>query len=347
MDGRERVRRALTCRTPDRVPKALAFFPQALSTLGSTSPEDAFGLDVCYAYCQRPPAQDDFIAYLRGLPPDVHVGTPDQLRTYHEWRYHPERGDTGRLDDGALAAGLPGAFPDPLDASQLAALAAQVQAGHRAGRAVAAAPPHLGGELFETAWRLRGFRTFLTDRVERPALARYLLEQLTALTAQNAVLLARAGIDVLLLDDDIAMPTGLIIGEKHWRQFFKPCLGEIIRQARAIAPDLLVMFHSDGDFTRVVPDLVEIGVNAINPLQPDCMDAAAIKYAFGDRLALWGTAGTATLWDWGTPAQLRAEAERCVRAYGPAGLLLAPAYDVDFTPLANLRAFFAAVDTIR
>ena len=46
-------------------------------------------------------------------------------------------------------------------------------------------------------------------------------------------------------------------------------------------------------------DLVDIGVNAINPVQPDCMDAAAIKRAFGDKLAMWGTVGTSRLWDWG------------------------------------------------
>ena len=191
MDGRERVRRALTCQTPDRIPKALAFFPQSLSTLGDVTPEDAFGLDVCYVHPDRAPDQEGFLTYLRGLPPDVHVGTLAQLRTYHDWQYHPEHGDVGRLGDEALAAGLQDAFPEPLESAQLSALRAQVDAGHAAGRAVAGAPPHLGGELFETAWRLRGFRMFLTDLIERPALAHYLLDQLAALTTRNVFILAR------------------------------------------------------------------------------------------------------------------------------------------------------------
>ena len=65
-----------------------------------------------------------------------------------------------------------------------------------------------------------------------------------------------------------------------------------------------------GDFTRLVPDLVDIGVNVINPIQPDCMEAAAIKREFGDRLAIWGAVGSARLWDWGTPDQVRTEVQR-------------------------------------
>ncbi len=113
---------------------------------------------------------------------------------------------------------------------------------------------------------------------------------------------------------------------------------------REVAPNLLVFYHSDGNFTRIVPDLVDIGVNVIHPVQPDCMDAAAIKREFGDRLALWGTAGSAWLWDHGTPDQIRAEVKHRIETLGPNGLVLAPAYDVDFTPFANLVAFYEAVD---
>jgi uroporphyrinogen decarboxylase len=221
-------------------------------------------------------------------------------------------------------------------------LADQVRRWHRQGLAVAGSPPHLGGELFETAYRMRGYQTFMLDLVERKDLAAYLLDQLTAMLVHNALVLAQAGVDILLLDDDVAMPTGLMISPATWREFFKPRLADAIRLARAAAPDLLVFYHSDGNFTRLIPDLVGIGVNVINPVQPDCMDAAAIKAAFGDRLALWGTVGSASAWDHGTPDQIRAEVQQRIAQLGPAGLLLAPAYDIDFTPLANVVAFIGA-----
>jgi hypothetical protein len=91
-------------------------------------------------------------------------------------------------------------------------------------------------------------------------------------------------------------------------------------------------------------DLVDIGVNVINPIQPDCMNAAALKLEFGDKLALWGTVGTSRLWDWGTPDQIRAEVQRRIRELGPQGLLLTPAYDIDYAPFENIVAFVEAVE---
>jgi uroporphyrinogen decarboxylase len=121
-------------------------------------------------------------------------------------------------------------------------------------------------------------------------------------------------------------------------------LTRVINIAREESPELLIFYHCDGDFTQLIPDLVDIGVNVINPIQPDCMDGAAIKQEFGDRLAMWGTAGSAGLWDRGTPDQIRSEVRRCIEALGPQGLLLAPAYDIDFAPFENIVAFIEAVE---
>lgn len=345
MNARERVRLALTCQKPDRVPRALGFFPQFLPEIAPAEPEDYFDLDIRYARFTPPPVQDDFLDYLQNLPHDVHLGNLAQLKTYHEWGYHPERGPTRPLADAQTVAELAAfVFPALTDPRRHAGLATQVDAWHQQGLAVAGAPPHLGGELFETAWRLRGFENFLLDLVVRKPLAHYLLDQLTAMLVHNAVVLAQAGVDILLLDDDVAMPTGLIISPATWREFFKPRLATVIRLAREVSPDLLVFYHSDGDFTQLLPDLIEIGVNVINPVQPDCMDAAAIKREFGDRLALWGTVGTAWQWQHSTPDEIREEVKERVAMLGPEGLLLAPAYDLDFAPFENVVAFVEAAD---
>jgi uroporphyrinogen decarboxylase len=100
----------------------------------------------------------------------------------------------------------------------------------------------------------------------------------------------------------------------------------------------------NGNFTRLISDLVDIGVNVINPVQPDCMDAAAIKREFGDKLALWGTVGTARLWDGGTAAQIQAEVRRRIRELGPLDLLLSQACDIDHAPFENIVAFVEAID---
>lgn len=344
MDCRERVRLALSGERPDRVPCALGFFQQDL--FGARDADELFDTDIRFVEFEPPPVQKGFLSYLETLPDDVHVGNLSQLRTYHEWSYRPEIGSAHPLAHMRSPDDLVDRLlPDLTDPARHAGIADHVRRLHARGLAVAAAPPHLGGELFEVAYRLRGFNQFMEDLLTRGALVDYLLDQLGAMLRSNALVLARAGVDVLLLDDDVASPHGLMISPPMWRRFFKPRLAELIRAIREAAPDMLVFYHSDGDFTRIIPDLVEIGVQVINPLQPDCMDARAIKEAYGDRLAFWGAVGTARLWDEGTPDEVRAEVGLRITTLGQAGVLLSPAYDIDFAPRENVAAFVQAVRT--
>ena len=86
------------------------------------------------------------------------MGSQAQLRTYHEWQYHPERGAARQLSSiRSLKELVSYVLPDLSNPSRHARLAKQVQRWHSQGLAVAGMPPHLGGEIFETAWRLRGF----------------------------------------------------------------------------------------------------------------------------------------------------------------------------------------------
>jgi uroporphyrinogen decarboxylase len=342
MDSRERVLTALAGGRPDRVPCALGFFPQSL--FGAEDADEYFGTDVRFVEFAPPPGQDRFLDYLESLPPGVHVGSSSQLRTYHEWGYRSERDQDGApagLRD--VAERTSRLFSRLTDPRRHQHLRESVQRLHAKGVAVAGSPPHLGGELFESAWRLRGFELFMKDLVKRPELVEYLLDQLTTMAAESARLLAGAGVDVLLLDDDVAYKDGLLISPRMWRRFFKPRLARIVETGRRVAPKLLVFYHSDGDFTALLADLVEIGVNVVNPVAPDCMDAVAIRKVFGSRLALWGTIGTAWTWDFGTPSHIRAEVRSRIDSLGGAGLLLSPAYDLDFAPRENVEAFVQAV----
>jgi uroporphyrinogen decarboxylase len=361
MDSRERVLTALRGGEPDRVPCALGFFGQSL--YGVRDADEHFHTDVRFVDFAPPAGQDSFIEYLESLPTGVHVGSRAQLRTYLEWGYHPEvpAGRYGAGGDrdaaaassaagsglGAVAARVSGLLPRVIDRRRHAHLEAEVERLHARGLAVAGSPPHLGGELFESAWRLRGFELFMKDLVKRPDLVGYLLDQLTTMAAESARILAGAGVDVLILDDDVAYNRGLLISPAMWRRFFKPRLAAIIVAARAPAASgpsgPLVLYHSDGDFTAILDELVEIGIDAVNPIASDCMDAVAIRRRFGERLTLWGTVGTAWTWDHGSAGQMREEVRTRIAALGRAGLLLCPAYDLDFAPRSNVAAFVEAV----
>lgn len=347
MNSRERVISALKCQRPDRIPRALGFFPQEIKTLGLADPDRQLSLDVRYAEFSSPPGQQEFLRYLDRLPRDIHIGSTAQLQTYYEWNYHPEQVDENPLTDiNSLEQLKEYVFPDLTHPNRYQNLGKQVTEWHRNGLAVAGSPPHLGGVLFEIATRLRGFEQILLDMIQRKELIHFLLDQLSAILVHNALILARSGVDVLLLDDDVASPTQLMISPDMWREFFKPRLAKAIRVSREESPDLLVFYHCDGNFTRLIPDLAEIGVNVINPVQPDCMNARTIKQEFGDRIAMWGTVGTARLWTDGTPDQIRREVQMRAKTLGPEGLLLSPAYDLDDVPPENIRAFIEAINDL-
>jgi uroporphyrinogen decarboxylase len=160
------------------------------------------------------------------------------------------------------------------------------------------------------------------------------------------VVLAEAGVDILVLDDDVGMPTTMIISPAMWREFLGPRLAGIIRAARAVKPDLWVLYHSDGYFEPIIADLIEIGVDAINPVQPDVMDPLEIKKRYGERVALWGTVGAQTTFAFATPEEIRREVRLRIETLGRAGLILCPAYDIDEPdiPWENTLAFLEAVE---
>ena len=263
------------------------------------------------------------------------------------WEYRPEapdeRNPLARAQSFDDLCRFP--FPDLRTPYEVDDLALQVQAIHARGQAAAGNLPHLGGELFEAAWRLRGLENFLLDLLERPSWAHYLLDQLAGLARRNAETLARAGIDLLALDDDVGMPRTMMISPKLWREFFKARMEGIILAARAVSPNLRILYHSDGYFEPIVGDLMEIGVNAINPLQPEHMDAVRIRQQYGTGLALWGTVGHQTTFSFAGPEEIRREVRLRIDTLGRAGLILCPAYDVDEPdiPWENVAAFLHAV----
>ncbi len=347
MNTRERLLTALDGGEPDRVPCALGFYHVDLDQLAPPGWTWDGLLDVQFVRFPPSPEEQELRRLARPYRGDTRLGTAAQVTTYARWSYRPEMPEQRNPLARARSLDDLRAFPFPDVAAPYHArgLACQVEQLHERGMAAAGNLPHLGGELFEAAWRLRGLENFLLDLVERPEWAHYLLDRLADLARRNAEALARAGVDVLALDDDVGMPRTMMIGPHHWREFFKPRLARIIGAARAIKPDLRVLFHSDGYFEPIVGDLVEIGVDAINPLQPEHMDAARIRRQFGPRLALWGTVGRQTTFSFSTPGEIRREVRRRVETLGRAGLVLCPAYDIDEPdiPWANVAAFLEAV----
>jgi uroporphyrinogen decarboxylase len=344
--SRERVAAALEGRAPDRIPVALGFSegPAGLVLPGGARAGDA--VDVRFVSLGER-GVDRFRRAALPYRPDTRLGTPAQAATYARWRYRPHRrqgqnplararsiSDIGRMR-------FPSADTSP---AAIRALTATVASLHARGRAVGGNIPHLGGELFESAWRLRGLELFLLDLVDRPDMAHELLDRLAAFSQEAAQALVRAGVDIICLSDDVGMPGTMMLSREAWRHYLRPPLERIIDAAREINPGVRVLYHSDGFYGPILDDLVEIGVDAINPLQPEHMDAAAVRKRYGPRLALWGTVGSQTAFTRAKPADIRREVAHRIETLGRAGLVLSPAYDVDTPDISreNLAAFLEA-----
>jgi uroporphyrinogen decarboxylase len=362
MIPRERVLAALNRQPPDRVPKDIGFNRRARLCCLGQDPAERFGLEVRYLTSGRTREVADFEAYLAGLPRHLRVGDRGTVASYREWGYDPaaarsrsrdsEEYDSLALDEyNPLAAAQSVAeleryhFPNIKADDRYGSLTRSVGAWHSRGLAVVGDPPHLGGVILETAQRLRGYYNLFLDLKLHPAFADYLLDQITSMCVHNCALLARAGVDVLALGDDVGEPTRMLISPEMWRRILKPRLGRIIAAAKDEKPDLLVRYHSDGYIEPIIPDLIEIGVDVLEPVQPDVMDPGALKERYGSQLAFWGTVGKQTTWSARpAPDEIRDEVRQRIASVGRGGgLLLAPAYDVEpEVPWENTRAFLEA-----
>ena len=199
--------------------------------------------------------------------------------------------------------------------------------------------------VFEISWYLRGMESLFQDIMLSPEMAEALLDRITDLRIFQAQTYAHAGVDILGLGDDIAMQRGMIMSPRMWRKWFKPRLIRVIEAARAVNPDILVWYHTDGDCRVVIPDLIDVGVDILNPVQPECMDPAEIKSLYGDRLAFSGTIGTQTTMPFATPQEVKAVVKERIATVGKdGGLLLAPTHVLEpDVPWENVLAFIDAV----
>lgn len=199
--------------------------------------------------------------------------------------------------------------------------------------------------LFETAWYLRGMDLFMEELLCGEETAIFMLDRLTEIRVGMAACYAKSGADILMLGDDVATQIDMMISPALWRQEIKPRLARVIAAAKAANPDILIFYHGDGNMARIIPELIEVGVEILNPVQPECMDPFEMKQLYGDKLAFWGCIGTQTTVPFGSPEDVSRICRELMEKVGAGGgLLLAPTHTVEpDVPWEHLMAFVDAV----
>lgn len=235
------------------------------------------------------------------------------------------------------------AWPDPEEPHLLDDAAAAIAAD--GGEHFIA--PNFGWALFERAWSLRGMVEFFMDMKGDPHYAGELFDRITAI---QLVLIRRfiaLGVDGGYFGDDYGGQANMLIGPDMWRRLIKPRLAQLFAPFRKAG--LPVLMHSDGHIEPILPDLIEIGLNMYNPVQPEVTDYRWLRSTFGNQLAYYGGVSTQTTLPFGTPEEVRTATLTCACELAPdkTGLLIAPSHrmmsDISMENVAALLAAFAAL----
>ncbi len=201
------------------------------------------------------------------------------------------------------------------------------------------------GNIFETAWYMRGFEQMLMDVMTDEELVRAIMGRVTDFYVAyfSRLLEAAPGqVDLVFTADDIGDQRGLLMPFGRWERLLKPChrrLNDAIHERGA-----RVIYHTDGSIMEAAAGLVEMGIDVLQALQfsADNMDPRLLKERFGARLCFAGGVSVQTTLPFGTVDDVRREVEERIRVLGrDGGYILGPSHWIQAgTPPENIVAMF-------
>ena len=196
------------------------------------------------------------------------------------------------------------------------------------------------GHMYETAWQIRGYEQFLMDMIERPAWAECLLERIAEQNMAKARACARAGVDMIRFGDDVANQNAMMFSPKMWYEMHHKRWAKIWAEIKSISPKTRIWYHSDGNVEVIVDQMMDSGLDILNPLQPECLDIDAIYERFGDRLTFDGCMGTQSTMPWGSADDVKARVKELIDKYGQnGGLIISPTHVLEpEVPIENIQA---------
>ncbi|MEM1509936.1 MAG: uroporphyrinogen decarboxylase family protein [Thermofilaceae archaeon] len=195
--------------------------------------------------------------------------------------------------------------------------------------------------LWENAWQLTGFNEAMKMMYRDPVTFEKILNHLHRIRMVEAKVLCDAGVDVIYDGDDVGMQKGMMISPEKWRLFLKPKYVELVDLCHKRGA--YFMFHSDGWIEPIIPDLIEIHVDILDPVQPECMDPYKLKKTYGDLLTLHGTMSVQTTLLFSNSNEIEKLVLERLNLLGPTGFVLSPTHDIQpGTPLENILAVYKA-----
>ena len=344
MNHRENLLAAMRREPCERVPFQLDLCDSLREELrrryGTDDAVAAFDMPVQYVSLPAPSVKIDHTVYHKD---------PASLTSIDEWGVGYRRGSVAHFakfispmadfDDPAQVEAYP--FPDVDEPARWNAVRSAVGKAHAQGRAAAFSAV----QVFEPAWYLRGLDNLLSDFLCDEEMAAACMDKMTRAQCRIAENAAKCGVDMVIFGDDVGTQRALMMSPETWRRWVKPATAATIAAAKRVNPAVLALYHSDGVIDEIIPELIEIGMDILNPVQPECVDPVRLKAQYGDRISFWGTIGTQTTMPFGTPDEVRATVKRMIETVGKGGgLTIAPTHLLEpEVPWENIEALLDAV----
>ena len=337
MNSKERVATALSFQQPDRAPVFAAYTPEIDDQLRAIVGDQELDLGAAMG--------NDMVRTCIGLPVSYYM-KPDPIYTcpwgitwhwvsYSTGRYtevleNPLAGDESKLDSYQI--------PDPLADAQFDPLR-DLLACYGDEKWIVGSSQC---SIFEAAWALRGMSQFMMDMLDNRDYVHQLLDKVMQYPLQACKKFIEMGADMVWVGDDVAGQRRMLMSPQLWREYLKPRYAVMFEEFKRANPDIKICYHSDGNCEPILDEMVEIGLDVLNPVQPQATDPAHLKRRYGHKLALFGGLDVQDTLPFGSPDDVRNAVKELVAVCGRGGgYILAPSHVIQpDVPLDNILAFY-------
>jgi uroporphyrinogen decarboxylase len=209
----------------------------------------------------------------------------------------------------------------------------------------------LDGAIFESSWNLRGMENLMTDLLVNKEVAHHILRKVTDYQKKRMCdYLGEVGayLDIVFVGDDLAGAQSTLMSPDTYREMVKPYHAEYFSYIKSLTAAKL-LYHSCGAIASFLDDLIEIGVDILNPIQTKAagMDAKGLKGRFGDRIVFWGAVDSYDVMPHGNDEEVKREVEYLIETLGPTGYVLCENHNIQSDiPPANVITMYRHAKTI-
>lgn len=199
--------------------------------------------------------------------------------------------------------------------------------------------------VYEQAKHWLGDEATMTGPYDDPAAFGETLDRITEFKCAVYGAYAAAGTDIVWIGDDLGTQRSLVMSPEQYREWYRPRHQRIVEHIRSVRADAIVAFHCCGHVTPLIPDLIEVGIDILEAVQPETMDIAALKHEFGRDLTFWGAIGAQSVLARTTPEQVTEGMRETLRVMAPGGGYIASACHTltEEVPVASVIAFHEAI----